>query len=288
MFQIPSFTQHLALTIGILWGPTAVFAQNNPDILVLGDSQISQAGGAYVQFFENLGENCNLKGRKKRKLLSALGQSRTAAIGVRSTSLHSWSAREGQDKATICDVDKRYGVNAGVFGVGGDPKRSFVQIGNGREYQFCRPIKSAFEAAFENQYYDPKLLVLAFVGNAAERWAENPRQAEADVRATLSQIPSSSACIFMTTIPVYSKTTNDLRIAAQQNIKAAFAQSGQKCRFVEGFTLKTRQSIEGNSRYFQKRKDGSIKDPFHPSAEAAELFFEIISKPLCKAVLEIL
>ena len=88
-----------------------------------GDSQISfSAGEPYLEFFQNLRSRCaGVSGFNAAA--NKLGALKTAAIGVRSTSLHSWTAKKGVDKDTICAVDKKFGVNAGAFGINGDPKR---------------------------------------------------------------------------------------------------------------------------------------------------------------------
>jgi hypothetical protein len=274
----------LALTLGLTLMPTTGLAQSKPDILVLGDSQISfGAGKKYLNFFQNLQERCGVDGGKD-KLLKKLGKSRTAAIGVRSTSLGTWTARGNAAKASICEVDKRFGVNAGAYGIAGNPERRFIQIGKGRDYQFCKANTSPFEALLTKGYYDPKLIVLAFLGNSAGRWAGSAEAAAQDLARTLEQIPKDTPCIFLTTAPVFSKRTNDLRQKAQVNMKAAFAKTNGHCQFVEGFTKQTRSAIEGNSRYFAKRKNGSVKDPLHPSGAAIDIFLNITTPRLCTAV----
>ena len=207
-------------------------AQDTPDVLVLGDSQISfGAGEAYLAFFNELPQLCATS-RKRKKLLNKLEESRTAAIGVRSTSLQSWTARTGPAKGAVCDVDKKYGVNAGAYGIQGDENRKFVQIGRGKDYQFCAPNKSPFEAIFASGNYRPKLLVLAFLGNSAERWANNPAAAKLDVQQTTAQIPSGIPCIFLTTAPVFKTAVNDIRVKAQAAIVDAFEASGGYCQAV--------------------------------------------------------
>ena len=258
---------------------------NQPDILVLGDSQISfGAGREYLEFFQDLPQRCGVSVQQ----LAALGQRETAAIGVRSTSLASWTARDGNAKGTICDVDERFGVNAGSYGIQGNDNLSFIQIGQGVDYQFCTPEKSPFEAAFAPGNYDPKLLILTFLGNAEDRWADNPAAAAQDVRNTLSQIPSDTPCIFLTSVPVFEQGTNDRRMQAQTNIINAFENAGGHCQPVAGFTRETRAAIEGQLDFFRQRDDGSLADPFHPRPAATRLFLDLNAPQLCDAVLNAL
>lgn len=254
-----------------------------PDVLVLGDSQISvSAGPTYQKFFSNLPSIC--KADKARHLAAAnIDFSSTASVGVRSTSLHSWVARSGAAKGTICDVDKKWGVNAGVWGIGGSSKRKYVQIGKGKHYKFCKPKSSAFESMFANGYYHPKLLIMAFLGNSADRWANSKKSALKDVRSTLAQIPEDTACIFMTSAPVYSRRVNDVRMRAQRNIAEAFEKTGNRCTVVKGFTSQIRAEIEGNKTYFRTTKSGKIADKFHPNSSAIKKFIKHHTPALCKA-----
>ena len=257
-----------------------------PDVLVLGDSQISvSAGPTYQQFFSNLPAICNAN-KASSPALANIDFTRTASLGVRSTSLHSWVARSGRAKGSICDVDKKWGINAGAWGIGGNSKRNYIQIGKGKDYQFCKPKKSAFESMFAKGYYKPKLLVMAFLGNSADRWARSKKNALRDARSTLAQIPKDTACIFMTTAPVYSKKVNRLRMKAQKNIAAAFAELGNRCSVVKGFTPRVRARIEGNKAFFRKTKSGRIADKFHPNASAIKLFVKQNTASLCKAFKE--
>ncbi|MEP5759940.1 MAG: SGNH/GDSL hydrolase family protein [Litoreibacter sp.] len=282
MMNVSSLACLTAIAISLTMNPS--LAQNKPDIFVLGDSQISfGAGESYLRFFNELPKHCKMNGAQK-KAFAKLGRSRTAAIGVRSTSLQSWTAKSGAPKNAICEVDKKYGVNAGVYGIGGNNSRKFVQIGKGADYQFCKPNTPAFEAAFKKGYYKPKLLVLAFLGNSADRWANDRAATAQDVRRTISQIPADIPCIFMTTAPVYSKKTNDMRMKAQDAVADAFAQAGGHCKVVKGLTRQTRAAIEGQKKYFKLRKSGQIADPLHPKPAATRLFLDLNMPALCDAV----
>lgn len=259
-----------------------------PDVLILGDSQISfGAGKEYLRFFDELTQRCEIT-PKRKKALDALGNRETAAIGVRSTSLQSWTAPNGAPKGAICDVDKKYGVNAGAYGIDGNPDRVFIQIGKGKSYQFCKPKQTAFQAMFENDYYKPGLVVLTFLGNSADRWANTPELAAQDARRTLDQIPDDIPCVFISSVPVYLKKTNDKRMKAQTEIARALRQAGTQCAVVEGFNRKTRGAIEGKPIYFRRNDAGKVKDPHHPSPAAIRKFLEINTAEICDAVFSVL
>lgn len=248
-----------------------------PEVLVLGDSQISYgAGQVFQEFFSDLDARC---GRG-----TGLSNAQVAAIGVRSSALHSWTARGDRGKGVICDVDKKHGVNAGTYGINTPTGRSYVQIGQGAAYPFCRSNTSPLEALYSSGRYQPELLVLSFLGNAVDRWANNPAKAVEDVEATLAQIPPGQRCIFMTTAPSYDRTLNDRRLQAQTAAERAFAQVGQQCTFVRGFTAQTRSDNEGNGAHFTANASGRVTDPHHPNIRAARAFFDSVGPQICAAV----
>ena len=112
-------------------------ADSSANVVVLGDSQISfGAGEVYLDFFKNIKSHCKTPSISPAAI-ERLGARKTVAIGVRSTSLETWTARGGKAKNPICEVDKQYGVNAGVYGLNGNRDRKFVQIGRDRGVKFC-------------------------------------------------------------------------------------------------------------------------------------------------------
>ncbi len=275
-----------ALVAILSLGSVPALAQ--PDILVLGDSQISfGAGKEYTRFFQDLPQRCNMTAERTR-LLEKLGARQTAAIGVRSTSLQSWTSVSGPTRGAICDVDKKFGVNAGAYGIDGNPDRVFIQIGKGPSYQFCKPKQTAFEAMFAENYYDPGLLVLTFLGNSADRWANSPEAVAQDVSKTLAQVPKDMPCVFISSAPVYLKKTNDKRMKAQTAIARAFERADAQCIAVEGFNAKTRAAIEGKPKYFRRNEAGRVKDPHHPSPAAIRQFLKINTVDFCDAIFEAL
>ncbi len=275
----------LALTASLFAAPMAhsdPFV--SPDILVLGDSQIPFGSGpVFLDFFENLKSHCPPKPHQE-VALAQIDDMKVAVIGVRSTSLHSWTARKGGGKSAICKVDRKWKVNAGTFGFINQTGNKYKQMGQGKPYQFCQKGKSAFEAMFRPDYYQPKLLLMSFLGNSTKRWGSSREKALEDVKKLMAQIPEGTPCIFMTTAPPYSKKIVDRRLKAQANIKWAFEQTGGSCTFLEGATPETVAANKGNKHYFRRNKSGRVKDPYHPNERAAKNFFQIRMGKICNAI----
>ncbi|WP_299625099.1 SGNH/GDSL hydrolase family protein [uncultured Tateyamaria sp.] len=256
----------------------------SPSIVILGDSQIPFGSGpVFLEFFENIKTHCP-PSPQQAKNLAVLADMKVAVIGVRSTSLHSWTATMGKAKGAICDVDPKWKVNAGTYGFINTTGNKYKQIGRGDAYQFCEMDKSAFQVMFRPDYYDPKLILLSFLGNSAKRWANQYEKAVEDVRKMNAQLPAGVPCIFMTTAPSYSKKITDLRVKAQANLKRAFVETGSTCSFVEGATPETVAANQGNKHYFRVNKAGKVKDPYHPNTKAAKNFFMIAMDDICTAV----
>lgn len=258
----------------------------SPEILVLGDSQISFGSGpAFLEFFTDIKEHCHANSQQAQDL-KKLGKMRVGVIGVRSTSIHSWTARSGKRKDAICKEDRKWRVNAGAYGFINMTGNKYVQIGKGQEYQFCAPHKSAFEHMFREGYYDPKLLLLSFLGNSAKRWADSEDAAIEDVKQMMAQLPQNLPCIFMTTAPAYKKEIVDLRLKAQKNLMSAFGKTNARCSFVPGATPETVLANQGNKHYFRLNKRGMVKDPYHPNQKAAKNFFALEMDGICTAIFE--
>lgn len=267
---------------------TAASAQDfvSPEILILGDSQISFGSGpAFLDFFNDIEGHCGAN-KEQMQSLKKLGKMRVGVIGVRSTSIHSWTARSGRSKDTICKEDRKWRVNAGTYGFINMTGNKYVQIGKGKEYQFCAPKKSAFEYMFRDGYYAPKLLLMSFLGNSARRWAESLDAAIEDVEKMMAQLPPDVPCIFMTTAPAYKKSIVDLRLKAQNNLMTAFQETGARCSFVPGATPETVLANQGNKNYFRLNKRGIVKDPYHPNRAAAKNFFALEMNGICSAVFD--
>ncbi len=256
----------------------------SPDILILGDSQFTFGSGpSFLDFFQNIKSKCS-PSKKQARDLKKLGDMSVAVIGVRSSSLPSWTARSKSGKAAVCDIDLKWKVNAGSYGTVNKTKNVYIQIGKGPQYQFCKKKISPFEAMFEDKYYDPKLLVMSFLGNSSAGWAKNPKMALNDVQKTMAQLPDDMPCIFITSAPSFNKKTNKVRVRAQKNLKKAFQKSGSHCSFVEGLTPQTIAANLGVKNHFRRNKSGTVKDPYHPNKRAAKKFFKIEKNAICKAI----
>lgn len=281
-------TAAICCTFSMFGSAHRVSAQEfiSPDILVLGDSQISFGSGpAFLEFFTDIKSHCQ-PNELQQQHLKKLGEMTVGVIGVRSTSLHSWTARKGRAKGTVCDVDPKWKVNAGAYGFVNTTKNKYVQIGRGDQYQFCSPNQSPFETMFRDDYYKPKLLLMSFLGNSARRWADNKDLAIKDVEALMHQVPEDIPCIFMTTAPAYKKKIVDLRLKAQKNLMEAFEETGNRCTFVPGATPATVAANQGNRHYFRLNKNGLVKDPYHPNTKAAKNFFALEMGGICNAIFD--
>ena len=263
--------------IGLFLGQAAAAeAPGSPDVLILGDSQLSfGAGEAFVEWFDQMKGTCGLR-----------RDATVGVIGVRSSSLLSWTSRGTSAKAAICKVDPKWKVNAGVFGSLSQGENPYVQIGQGKQFQFCPPALSPLEAVFHEGYYRPELVIMFLMGNAAERWAGSPDAALQDVRAFVADLPPGQPCIFMTSAPPYGAKVVGLRQRAQDNLAVAFAKAGRQCSFVPGFTAETVRENLGNARNFRRHASGKVKDPYHPIKVGAQRFMALQSTALCRAVAE--
>jgi hypothetical protein len=248
--------------------------RGSPDILVLGDSQLSfGAGKAFVALFDRLKGECGLA-----------RDATVGVIGVRSSTLQSWTSQGKGAKRAICDVDPKWKVNAGVYGTLSQGENPYVQIGQGDQFQFCLPDRSPLEAVFHGGYYRPALLLMFLMGNASDRWADSPEAALQDVRSFLADLPADQPCIFMTSAPPYGEKAVRQRQRAQDNIAAAFAKAGKQCSFVPGFTPETVRENQGNAANFRRGASGKVKDPYHPTEAGAHRFMSLQRDALCKAV----
>jgi hypothetical protein len=257
-----------------LHGEAMAQTQTSPDILVLGDSQLSfGAGEAFVTILEELRGACGLS-----------RDTTVGVIGVRSSSLQSWTSSGRTAKGAICDIDPKWKVNAGAYGLLSQGANPYVQIGQGERFQFCHDGLSPLQAVFNDGYYQPKLLIMFLMGNATRRWAASAEAALQDARAFIADLPADQPCIFMTSAPTYGEKSVRLRQVAQANIEAAFATSGGQCSFVAGLTPETIRENLGNAANFRRSASGRVKDPLHPTESAARRFMSLQRDALCAAL----
>jgi hypothetical protein len=271
----PWATSIAVVVISICLGPAArAEVQGSPDVLVLGDSQLSfGAGMAFVDLFADLQGECGLA-----------PDTDVGVIGVRSTSLRSWTATSRAALGAMCDVDPNWNVNAGVYGSLALTDNPWVQIGRGAQFQFCTAERSPLQAVFHDGYYQPDLLIMFMMGNAAERWAGSAADALQDVRDFVADVPPGQPCIFMTSAPTYREASVQMRLRAQENLAQAFAQVGAQCSFVPGFTTATIGLNLGNAANFRRNGAGQVRDPYHPTEAAARQFLDLQRDALCMAM----
>jgi hypothetical protein len=249
-------------------------ATGAPDVLVLGDSQLSfGAGKAIVELMNDIAGSCGLK-----------ADTSTGVIGVRSSTIQSWTGSSKKAKGAICNADPKWNVNAGAYGTLSPGENPYVQIGNGAQFQFCAPGQSPLQAVFAGGYYAPDLVIFFMMGNAAERWAESPEAALTDVRALMADLPRGQPCIFMTSAPPYREKSVKVRLRAQENLERAFASAGGQCSFVPGLTEATIRENMDNPTNFRRSSSGKVKDPYHPTEAAARRFMRLQRDALCKAI----
>ena len=254
------------------------------DIIVLGDSQLSFGAGPVLKdFFENLPARC-ASALNDPADIARLDGLRYGMLGTRSTSLQSWVQSSGSAWKQLCRKDKKHGVNASSWGTLRSGKRRFVQVGEGRKFQVCKNGRTPLQALFTQGYYRPKILMFFVGGNGAGRLAGSAKKTQNDVDRLVRSLPADAGCLFMTTVPIFTKKRNRTRVSAQKNLKAAFAKHGDRCTFISGFSKETLRAIEGRSQYFRRRKSGRVKDPFHPDKRATKKFFNLTRPALCRGL----
>jgi len=257
-----------------------------PDMLLLGDSQLSfGAGRAFKNFFKDFAKRCRSEETWKGEAAAVAAQS-FALMGVKSTSFHHWATRRRLYKKMVCEPDPKWPVNARLYGFPHRKDGRYVQFGRDKSFPFCRKNKSPLEALFD--WGRPKLIIFSFLGNAASRWARWPKTASTDFGKMERQLPASTACVVMTTAPAYRRRINRRRRKAQRSLAAVVRRSDSRCRFVPLITDRTIKAIEGNARYFRRKKNGRVKDPYHPLTPAARRLLALERVPICRAVLSAL
>ncbi|MGI9426586.1 MAG: SGNH/GDSL hydrolase family protein [Hyphomicrobiaceae bacterium] len=256
------------------------------DILVIGDSQLSFGAGPVLEtFFRTLPQQCARITNPSAEPDTLTGLS-FAMIGARSTSLQSWVTRRTPAWRQLCRKDKTHGVNASTWGTLAQPKMRYVQIGEGARFQFCKRRHTPLQALTSTGGYRPKVIIWFLGGNGAGRLAGSTKSTRSDVDRLVTQLRSDVGCVVMTTVPVYSRRLNRTRLKAQANLKAALAAHGRRCSFVAGFTPATIKLVQGQARYFRRRRSGTVKDPFHPSEAATRKVFALMKPQLCRALVE--
>ncbi|MEL7048538.1 MAG: SGNH/GDSL hydrolase family protein [Pseudomonadota bacterium] len=284
--RIASLAALTSLVVGLTGSPQLSQGKplTSPDILVLGDSQLSFGAGAeLLAFFKTIAERC-ARSVANGSVLADVQRARITLIGTRSTSLQSWVTTKGAAWRQMCRKDPKWGVNASIWGHLKPAKRTYVQIGEEPHFQFCHRGETPLQALFRREGYEPKLVVFNLLGNGASRWANSPSAAVRDAKALADQLPPSVRCVYMTTMPHYKAKYNRTRLRAQRNIETAFSDQGGRCTFVRGLSPQTIQAVQGNQRFFRTRKSGTVKDPFHPNKAATRKVLALNGPALCRAI----
>ena len=246
------------------------------------NTSFTHSSPAFHKFSTDFAMSCG-NFEAENGLAAEIDEMNVGVMGVRSTSIHSWVAHKSIRKKMVCEPDPKWMVNARLYGWPGRTNGTYVQLGKPRDFKICRPGKSAIEAMFDNQQR-PKLFLMFFTGNAVHRWANAPRRTGRDVKKLMEQLPSGTQCVFMTTVPSYSKKSNDLRKRSQLGIRKAFESYGSECEFVLGHTPLTVKTFQGNKTYFKTSKAGKVRDPYHSTSHGANKFLELRKDALCRAV----
>ncbi len=255
-----------------------------PEILLLGDSQISfGAGEVLTEFFGALDRECSAA--LSASQVEALRGKRLGVLGARQTSLRAWTARKGKPKWLVCGKDPTWGVNTSTFGVLRSEKRGkYEQIGETPGTQFCAAGRTPFEEMFRPGYYEPDLFVMWFLGNDAGRWAGSDAAAKEDVAAMVAQLPPDVPCVFMTTAPSYRAAENRKRVRAQTHILDAIRMAGDRCAVMPGLTEDTVAALQRMPAFYRRHEDGRVKDPYHPLKSGAKRWLSLRRDAICEAV----
>jgi len=251
------------------------------DIVMLGDSQLSFGSGpTMLSFLSNLDQRCARAGLGKTTL-KRLRNLRIGIMGVRATGLQMWLSRVKRRKRMICVKDPTGLVNASAYGVM-RTRHKWVQIGESRAHQFCKPRKSALELLLAPDAYRPKLVILNFLGLSAYRWASLAK-ARRDAKELALQLPNGTKCLYATTAPTYRAKINRPRHIGQRNIAKALDEIG-RCDFVAGLTKQTVAAMQGKARYYYRHANGRVKDPYHPNPAGARRFLRLKRNAYCRSI----
>lgn len=264
----------------LVFGTSSALAFRNTDIVVIGDSQISVGSGRPMsRFFGNLAAACaphvEIAGHRK-----ALRNRSFGMLGIRATSLQSWTTTSGSAWNQLCRRDRRFGVNGTGWGTL-KSRRFSIQVGRGAKYQFCSRRRYPIANMFAPGYYRPKVVVFYIGGQGAGRLAGNPARARRDVDRIIAALPRGTRCIHMPTVPIYSARRNRTRARAFRNIKAAFDRHPNRCATIAGFTPGAIGLTQGRRRFFQY---GRRFDQWHPNRTASARYLQRVRPALCRAL----
>ena len=257
------------------------------DILVLGDSQLAFGSGTAIHdFLDEFAKSCasNDPSAEERAAVDAMS---VGVLGVRATGLHMWLSRKKRSTRMICVRDPNGLSNASTYGAMRYGGSRWAQIGESPNHQFCGKARSPLENIFAELPAPPRLVVFDFLGLSTFHWlAEGKLQR--DLQRLDQQLPRETACLFLTTIPTYRASINRPRWRTQARLQAALKETGSRCRFVAGHTRTTLAAFENNPAYYRKRRNGSVRDPYHANAAGARRFLKLRGTAICRGVVQAL
>lgn len=271
----------------IILSGTLTFAQSlqKSEILVIGDSQIAFRGGeTFLDYFNKFVNNCSKLLPHRKADFDRFKDGAVGVVGVRSTSINGWVAKDGRAKDDVCEPEKSWPVNARGFGTLHHLSKSFVQVGEDPAYPLCVNGLSPLEALFDHLETRPKLLVLTFLGKTTKIWAKDAETAKRDAVALAAQVPRDTPCVFVTTAPSFRPPVNVERYQAQEHFIDALKEQKMACKPVRGLTLKTLARLENMPLFFKQDVLGFIRDPFHPNDDGIKAYLNAIEPSLCAAI----
>ncbi|MEP1444190.1 MAG: hypothetical protein ABJK39_14360 [Hyphomicrobiales bacterium] len=277
--------------IAITTSITAAPAQSlkDADLLVVGDSQILFRGGpAYLDHFNKLAETCGALIPERAADFKEHFSGDVGVAGIRAATLNSWLAREGKEKDALCVPEKSWPKNTRGFGVLQTPDQKFHQTGREGNYPLCQADQSPLETLFKQVGNKPNLVVLTILGKYANKWAKNEALAHDDAARLAAQVPAGTPCVYLTTAPSFSGKQNAIRRVGQNHFFNGFEKAGGACLPVKGLTEETIATFEGNNKLYKARKDGSVRDVFHPNDLGIRTFLNMASPAMCQALVTIL
>lgn len=144
----------------------------NTDILVLGDSQISIGSGRPLKaLFSDLAKRC-APYVSRPDHIAALDRRSFGILGVRASSLQSWTTRSGPAWNLLCRKDRRFGVNGTAWGtMRSNRGRRSIQAGHDPKLRFCRRANTPIRNLLAPNYYRPKVVVFYTGGTGSGRLA---------------------------------------------------------------------------------------------------------------------
>lgn len=261
----------------------------DPDLLVIGDSQILFRGGpAYVDHFNKLAETCGALIPERSAEFKAHFSGDVGVAGVRAASINSWLAREGKQKDALCVPQKSWPKNARGFGALHTPDQKFHQTASDGNYPLCQSTQSPIETLFKDVAIKPKLLVFAMLGGYSKNWAKDKALAHKHAAELAAQVPENTPCLYLTTAPSFAEKPNKQRLEGQDHFFDGIQKTGGACLPVKGLTDETISAFQGNNKFYKTRDDGSVRDVFHPNDLGIRTFLNKVSPAMCRALITIM